>query len=339
MNKVLIIGGTGTISTPIVNLLNKEKEVELTILNRGNHNEGLDSKIQLLKGDIRNNPKEVEAVLKGLTFDCVVNFVLFDEHDAKINYELFKDRTKQFIFISTNVVLDHATQCLINEESEVGNKISAYGQGKARAEAYLLDQTNFPLTIVRPTQTYSEHRIPLSVKGKSAWSVIDRMLKGKEVIVHGDGQSVWASTHADDFARFFVQLVGNENVIGETIQIINPQPHTWDQVYQTLATYLGVEYKPVYISSYLLAQSQQYNWVGSILGDKHFSNLFDVSKLKSIDPHFEFEISIEQGLKKYLEYMQEHPEQKVVDDEFDQWCDETIQLYKELSQQLGERIK
>lgn len=340
MKKVLMIGGTGTISMPITKQLAANSDIELYVLNRGNKNKDLPSEIISLIGDI-NDIEHTKKMLESHTFDCVMNFIIMNVDQAKASIELFKDKAKQFIFISTVCVLDHEGSCIISEKSKVGNAYSLYGQTKAKCEKLFFqakEEIGFPVTIVRPTQTYSEARIPLSVKGKHCWPVVKRMIEGKEVIVHGDGQSVWASTHADDFVNGFINLVGNPVTIGEIYQIMNPQPHTWDMVYQTLAKMLQVEYKPVYITTDILRLSKTYDFEGSIQGDKRWSNLFDFTKIKTISPDFTCAIDIEKGLRMYLEYMDAHPEQKIEEPAFDLWCDHVIAQYKKVLHNLKDEL-
>lgn len=335
MKKILIIGGTGTISSPITEML-AEKNYDVTVLNRGKNNVGLPGNVKKLPGDITETEK-MRELFKDAAYDSVINFIVWNEQDAKNNVAIFKGKTKQFIYISTVCVLNHEYTCLIDEETEKGNYYSDYGAAKSAAEDVFLQaekNDNFPITIVRPTQTYSNHRIPLSVKGKGCWSVVSRMLRNKEVIIHGDGQSVWASTHASDFAKGFCPIVGNEQTLGETYQVMNPESHTWDMVYQTLAKLLNVDYRPVYIGTDLLKASKTYDFMGSIQGDKRWSNIFSIEKLKGINPDFTCEVGLEEGLRRYIEYMEAHPEMKVEEPEFDAWCDQTIERYKKFTQEF-----
>lgn len=340
MKKVLMIGGTGTISSSVTETLAKDNEVDLYILNRGNNNQNLPENISFIKGDI-SKLDDMKEIMKDQNFDCVINFIVWNEADAKKNIEIFKDKTKQFIYVSTVCVLKPEIDCNTNETSAKGNAYSNYGQAKEEAERTFLEAREaigFPITIVRPTQTYSKNRIPLSVKGKGCWPVISRMIQGKEVIIHGDGQSVWASTHADDFAPYFCKLVCDESGIGEIYQIMNPEPHTWDMIYQELAKLLKVEYKPVYIGTDLLRMSKTYDFEGSMQGDKRWSKIFDISKIKCKHPDYTCKISYREGLNMYLEYMEAHPELKIEEPEFDKWCDKTIRLYKEMKAGFADRI-
>jgi nucleoside-diphosphate-sugar epimerase len=347
--RVLIIGGTGTISTPITHKLDSDPGVELFVLNRGKQvssaakhspaNKDFNN-TTFLTADA-NDLEQFKAAVADLEFNCVINFVIYQPEIAQQNIDIFRGKTKQFIFISTVAALNREYDCVINESTPYGNRFSEYGQGKAACERVFLKaarEEGFPVTIVRPTQTYSEDRIPLSVKGKSYWSVVQRMLDGKEVIVHGDGQSVWASTHAKDFAKGFIPLIGKEEAIGEIYQIMNTQPHTFDRVYQILAGELGVEYKPVYIPSDVLAHSKQYDFLTSIQGDKRNSCIFDCSKIEAVVPEFKCDIDLEEGLKLYLKFMDAHPHLKTTDPEFDAWCDRVIAEYKASLKGLIEHI-
>ncbi|WP_313511011.1 NAD-dependent epimerase/dehydratase family protein [Enterococcus sp.] len=330
MKRILIIGGTGTISWPITKKLAENPDNQVYVFNRGNKNALLPEGITFIKGDITDT-KAMAQLFAGYSFDCVINFIIWNAKDAADNIALFTGKTKQFVFISTVAVLDHETTCLINEESPIGNRYSPYGQNKAAAEACFLtayETDGFPVTIIRPTQTYAKDRIPLSIKGSNCWGVVQRMIEGKEVIIHGEGQSIWASTHAEDFAEGFVPIIEQRALIGSVCQIMNPATHTWDMLYQTLADLLGVAFRPVYIPTDLLRHGTTYDFEQSIQGDKRWSNLFDISRLKTIVPDFEPQISLEEGLRRYLAYMADHPELKQADAHFDQWCDQVINEYR-----------
>ncbi len=341
MKKVLVIGGTGTISTPVTMALANDPDVELYILNRGKRRDPFPESVRRLTGDIRNDPEGVKKLLEGREFDSVIDFIIMNIDEAKARYQLFREKTRQFIFISTVCVLDHSTSCNVDETMAYGNRYYQYGRDKEACEKFFLEkyeEEGFPVTIVRPTQTYSDGRYPLSVKGKSYWSVASRMLAGKEVIVHGDGQGVWACTHADDFAKLFTPLVCRKQTIGEIYQIMDPEPCTWDMIYEALADALGVEYKPVYISEYLLDASKTYDLRSTMHGDKHFSCIFDISKVREFCPDAVFNIDIRKGAQIFVGYMNAHPEEKKEDPDFDRWCDETIRRYKEFAGKFTEGI-
>ncbi len=340
MKNVLIIGANGYISSFLTSLLLQEKNVKLYCLQRRNKPEDYNEGAEVFLADVRSEEEKVKEWLSDKYFDSVIDFTIYRKEDAESSVRLFKGKTAQFIFISTVVVQNHSLNCYMDESVPYGNPYSHYGRYKEECEHYFLDeyQNGFPITIVRPSQTYSKDKIPLSIKGKNCWSVISRMLKGKEVILHGDGQSVWTNTHALDFAHLISPLVGSPATIGEIYQVMNPEFVTWDMMYASLAEVLGVEYKPVYISTYLLDASTKYYWRETIHGDKHFSCIYNTAKLKALNPDYKCQISIKEGYRLYMEYMKAHPEKQVEDPEFDAWCDSVIDAYHKLSEEFKQVV-
>lgn len=338
--KVLMIGGTGTISSSITKALSQREDVELYLLNRGNNNKNLPENIKVLIGDI-NDEEKVRELIKDYHFDVVCNFLVYSHKQAEANIRLFKDNTKQFVFISTAVVYNREKAVVLNEESEKYNSFSQYGREKLLCEEIFLNaykDPGVPITIIRPTQTYDDKRIPLSVKGKGCYPVIKRIKEGKEVIIHGDGTSTWVCTHSDDFAKAFIRLLGNKETINNVYQITSDEIVDWNIIYSIIAEELGVDLKPVYIPTDILAKSKKYDLAGSIQGDKRYSVVFDNSKLKTLVPDFKPSISIREGIKRYLDNLEKDKSLQVHEPDFDIWCDEVIKKYKEVSRLMEEVI-
>ena len=340
MKKILLIGGTGTISSPVARFLSEDPDTELYMLNRGKRSDTLGCHVHRLIGDA-NDEEGLKKLLEGYSFDTVINFILYRKSQAEMMVRLFAGRVSQFIFISTNVALNHETTVNVDESLPLGNDYSAYGAAKAECEAYFMQvyrEQGFPVTIVRPTQTYSDHRLPLSVKPGGYWPVISRIMRDKEVIVHGDGEGVWAGTHADDFARNFIGLIGNEKTIGEAYQIVNPEPYTWNNLYHALGEAMGKEVHIVHIPTQMLALSKKYGFDQSIRGDKYYSNIFDLSKLERVTGKTEFRISMKDGVRMYLEYMDAHPELMPNPPGAPRACasaDHAVETYRKCLEQFG----
>lgn len=320
--KILIIGGTGTISSPITKLLSQDQNIELHVLNRGNK-ELPTGAIQQI-GDF--NDKEVMEKLALNNYDVVINFLVFTPDQAKQEIEVFTDKVKQYIFISTCATYNHDTAVVIDESHSQYNQHSRYGQAKAACEKLYLE-SKLPVTIVRPSQTYNGDRIPLSIKGKGCYSVIDRILNDKPVIIHGDGKSTWQATHSEDFARAFVSLIGQEKSIGEAYHIINEEIVNWDIIYNYLYELLDKKPNIIHLPTDLLAGSKTYPLYETIKGDKQYSVVYNSNKIREFAPDFKFEISIQKGLNNYLEYLEKNPNKKIVDDDFNEWCDSLINKY------------
>lgn len=326
--KILFIGGTGTISTAITKQLAESNEHQLYLINRGNRNHILSENVHILQADI-NNEEEVAAKIKELEFDVVADFIAFVPSQLERDYRLFRNKTKQFIFISSaSAYQKPLSDYCITESTPLANPYWEYSRNKIACEEYLMKlyrEEGFPVTLVRPSHTYNERSVPLGVHGdKGSWQVIKRMLEGKPVIIHGDGTSLWTMTHNSDFAKGFIGLMGNIHAIGEAVQITSDESLTWNQIYQCIASSLGVELKPYYVPSGFLDEVGSYDFKGGLIGDKANSVVFNNSKLKRLVPGFVATKRFDQGIHETLQYVLAHEECQVEDEEFDQWCDRVI---------------
>jgi len=334
--KILFIGGTGTISMAITKRILNEGIHELYLLNRGNRNIGLDG-IKEINVDINGDINLVKEKLKGLSFDCVCDFIIFHMDQAKRDYELFKDITKQFIFISSaSAYKKPVDNFIINESTPLENPYWQYSRDKKAIEEFFLDKyktEGFPITIVRPSHTYDERSVPLGVHGsKGSYQVVKRMLENKPVIIHGDGESLWVMTNNYDFAKLFVPLIGNSKAIGEAYQITGDEVLTWNNIYKYIASALNVELKPYYVSSKLLADLGDFE--GTLIGDKANSVIFDNRKVKEFNPNFKQEILFKDGIKKTIDYVLSHKECQIEDKEFDEFCDKLIEKLEKIKEEF-----
>ncbi len=325
--KVLLIGGTGTISSAITRLL-AEKGEEVWLLNRGSRNEELPDNVRIITADI-NNEAETAEKIKDVNFDAVCEFIGFVPSHIERDYRLFSGKTKQYIYISSaSAYQKPLSDCRITESTPLANPYWQYSRDKIACEELLIKlyrENSFPITIVRPSHTYCERSVPLGVHGSNgSWQVIKRMMEGKPVIIHGDGTSLWTMTHNSDFAKAFVGLVGNIHAIGEAYHITSDESLTWNQIYTTIADCLEVKLKPYYVPSDFLSQTSNYDFLGSLIGDKANSVIFDNSKIKRAVPGFTATVRFDQGIKQTIDYIMKHEEFQTDDEEFDKWCDNII---------------
>ena len=330
--KALFIGGTGTISMAIVRRLAEDPLWDVWVLNRGMRRSVLPEGVHQIIADIKNE-EETEKALGDMTFDVVCEFIGFTAGDVERDWRIFKGRTRQYIYTSSASAYNKpAAGYRITEGTALANPYWAYSRNKAAAEAFLMkkyQEEGFPVTIVRPSHTYDEHRIPVGLHGKNgSWQVIKRMLDGKPVIIHGDGSSLWTVTFNTDFAVGYTGLMGNRQAIGEAFQITSDETLTWDQIYGTVADALGVPLKAYHVSSEFLAavgEPYGYDFRGGLLGDKAVSVVFENEKLKSLVPEMTTRVPFCRGVRIALDYILAHPEEcQKEDPEFDAWCDRVI---------------
>ena len=335
-SKALFIGGTGTISTAIVEELSKKDEWEVWLLNRGNRAAEVPANVHQILCDI-SDEEDTAKKLSGMQFDVVSEFIGFTPEQVERDYRLFKGKTKQYIFISSASAYNKpAASYVITEGTTLSNPHWEYSRNKIACEEFLFKkyrEENFPVTIVRPSHTYDKRNVPLGVHGKKGfYQVIKRMKEGKPVIIQGDGTSLWHLTFNKDFATGFIGLMMNRHAIGEAFQITGDEVLSWNQIYQTIADALGVELKSYHVASdYLSAVGDKlgFDFEGSLTGDKSVSVVFDNSKLKRLVPQMQTTVPFNQGVRIALDYVLSHPECQVEDQEFDVWCDKVILALEE----------
>lgn len=320
--KVLFIGGTGNISSAVSRLA-VAQGIDLYHLNRGQTVGSIDG-VHTLRGDI-HSPDEITRLIEGHRWDAVVNWIAFRPEEIDRDLKLFSGRTRQYIFISSaSVYQKPPSSPIITESTPLGNPFWDYSRDKIACEDLLLHahrSSCFPVTIVRPSLTY-DTVIPLAIGGWTDYTIIDRLRKGKPVVVPGDGTSLWTVTHSSDFAVGFVGLLGNEQAIGQAFHITSDEVLTWNQIYQATAAAAESEAKLVHIPSEAIAQICEkigQGWIrGSLWGDKSWSLIFDNSKIKRFVPDFVASTRYAQGIQRTIAWFEADPGRcKLQDDKTD----------------------
>lgn len=337
--KALFIGGTGTISSAITNLVAQTPGWELYLINRGNRNNELPANVKTIIVDINDEDRVADSI-KDLQFDVVCDFIGFVTSQLERDYRLFKGKTRQFMYISSaSAYQKPLSSPYIVEGTPLCNPYWQYSRNKIACEELLTRwyrEEGFPITIIRPSHTYCERGIPVALHGdKGSWQVLKRMLDGKPVIIPGDGTTLWTVTHNSDFAKAFVGLMGNKHAIGETFHITSDENLTWNQIHEIVAQALGVQLKPYHVASDLLSEVlKQYDMEGNLIGDKSNTVIFDNTKVKRAVPGFVCTTRFDQGARLAVEHILKHPELQVEDPEFDAWCDRIISALEQAKQSL-----
>ncbi len=325
--KVLFIGGTGLISEAVSKLA-IARGIELYLFNRGKRDGFVPDGAKVITGDIRD-AHAAAAALEGHVFDVVVDWIAFTPEHVSVDIELFRGRTKQYIFISSASAYQKPPKHYIitEEATPLENRYWQYSRDKIACEQLLLEEqaeAGFPVTIVRPSFTYGDTMIPAALNSwPHPWSLIARMREGRPVIVHGDGSSLWTMTHNTDFAKGFVGLLGREEAIGQAYHITSDEVLTWNQIYEAIGEAAGVEPKLVHISTDFLV-SHDPDLEGGLLGDKSVTSVFDNSKIKSLVPEFEATLSFAEGIKRTVAWFEAHPERCSVDEAWNEQMDSII---------------
>jgi nucleoside-diphosphate-sugar epimerase len=324
--KVLFIGGTGFISTAVSQMA-VAKGIKLYHLNRGQR-KAAPPGVTSLTADI-HDPKSLSAALEGQQFDVVVDWIAYTPQDLERDLALFQGKIKQFIFISSaSAYQKPPTHPIITESTPLYNPYWQYSRNKIACEEMLIHayrQDGFPVTIVRPSLTY-DTQLPVAIGGWGCYTLPDRMKRGQPIIVHGDGSSLWVVTHAEDFARGFIGLLGSEQALGHAFHITSDEVLTWNQIYEIIAGALGVEAHIVHIASDFIAKVEP-QMEGSLLGDKSWSVIFDNRKIKAFVPGFQAVIPFREGIRRTLAWFDADEKRRWVNPEVNAQMEHILAAY------------
>jgi nucleoside-diphosphate-sugar epimerase len=318
--KILFIGGSGNISlASSLRLL--EQGHELWLLNRSGHCAELIG-AHYIQADI-NDAAQVKSQLQDHQWDVVVNWIAFTKNDVARDVALFTAKTQQYVFISSaSCYQNPGPSPIITEKTPLANPLWQYSRDKIAAEEYLLaayKQADFPVTIVRPSHTYARV-IPLTIGGWTEYTAVARMKAGKPIVVQGDGYSLWTLTHADDFAVGFCGLLGNPLTTGEDYHITSDKFLSWNEIYQQTAAAVGVEAKIVHVTSDKICTLDN-DYTGSLLGDKSVSAIFDNSKIRSIVPEFNPQITYAKGIQQVINWFEADKARQIINPKTDAFID------------------
>jgi|CXWL01.1.fsa_nt_gi nucleoside-diphosphate-sugar epimerase len=330
--KLLFIGGTGLISSACSELA-VERGHELFLLNRSSSTKyPAPEHATVLEADIHADSAPLSALLAGHRFDAVVDFIAFSPQDIERDLSLFRDKTDQFVFISSASAYQKPVKnYLITEETPLENPFWEYSQNKIACENLLMEEyraNGFPVTVIRPSHTYGPSQIPFAVGSwLHPWTLVNRMKQGKPVIVPGDGTSLWVLTWNEDFAVGLLGLLGNKKAIGEAFQITSDEVLSWNQIYLEAYQALGQTPNVIHIPSDFIARFDEHA-VGSLIGDKSNSVVFDNSKIKRFVPEYDCKVKWSEGLRRSLAWFEAHPQFQTIDGESNQLWDKIISAYE-----------
>lgn len=322
--KILFIGGTGVISSACSELC-IERGFELYLLNRSRSFRTPPPKAKIINADIRD-VQSVKTILTGEKYDVVVDWIAFTEENVRHDYELFRDKTDQYIFISSASAYHKPPLKLpITETVPLHNPFWDYSRRKIDCENFLMKayrENIFPVTICRPSHTYDKTKLPLY----GGYTVLHRIKHGEQIIIHGDGNTLWTLTNAKDFAKGFIGLLGNSKTIGEAYHITSDETLTWNQIAETIALEAGYELKITYLPAEFISKYDS-EWGYNLFGDKGYDTVFDNSKIKSIVPDLKTSIPYSEGVKEIIEWYSQ-TENQIVNSELNTIMDKMIDDFK-----------
>lgn len=335
--KYLIIGGTGLISTSITRFL-LEKGEEVTLYNRGKSEARFPNGTRRIYGDRKDYPAFERQIAEASKSDCVIDMICFLPEEAESAVRAFQGRTGHFIFCSTVDVYNKPANRLPYREDEPRSGITGYGRNKVKCEDILLrahEHGAFPVTTIRPAATYGEGGSIIHTFGWST-TYLDRIRKGKPVVVHGDGNSLWVMCHVDDVARAFITAAGNPAAFGHSYHTTGEEWLTWNRYQQCVAEALNAPPpKIVHIPSDLLDKVAPRR-SGITVYNFQYNNIFDNSAAKR-DLDFQYTVPFVEGAKRTIAWLEERD--RIANSDEDPFDDRLIAAWEKLGAGMAEEVK
>ena len=331
--RILLIGGTGCISGDIAALAARKGGIELHLLNRGSRPQFVPEGARCTQADI-TRPDEVRAKLQGMSFDVVADFLSYGVEQLESNLETFRGRCGQYIFISSAAVYrtKSPAEIITEDRTIVGNTLWSYARNKILCERRLQaehERRGLDFTIVRPAFTYNRLRIlhPVGPGHQThSWTIANRILQGKPLLMHDDGKALCTVTHTEDFAKAFLGLCGNPAALGEAFHITSDEYLTWNRVAELVGDALGRKPRLCHVPAHDLGFA-----LGGDFGEKliHFSGnaILDSSKVRALVPEFVCETRFSEGIRRTIQFYLDNPEFQVIHEEFDRKMDEIAEAH------------
>lgn len=324
--KVLIVGGTGVISTAVVNEAINQN-IDLTCINRGNnYGQKSSEEAKTLHFDARDL-KVAQQHLRGLKYDVIVDFICYNLEHLKKSLELFHDKCKQYIFVSTDSVYKLKKDGQYSEECEQSNPEWAYSYEKAECEKYLVDYcrtNNLIYTIVRPSITYGNTRIPYGLMPLYGYhyTLIERIKAGKPIVTWNNGQNYQTIMRVEDFASVMVGLWGNAKAYNQAVGICG-DAYKWSDVLDSIEKQIGI--KTLRIDVPIDSMIKLYpKKRGEILIDRAEDHIVSNKKMKELVPSYKKKFGLDEGIKKTIEFYESNNYVLGIDYKYDGQLDKLV---------------
>lgn len=341
--RVLFIGGTGLISSAVTPLV-IERGHDLTLVTRGMSAKAtVPASASTIVADALNAEEFRAAITADVAthgrYDVVVQWIGFSPDHISADIDTFDGLTDQYVFISSaSAYLTPPQHYIVREDTTpLHNPYWQYSRDKAESERRLrvaYDERGFPFTVVRPSHTYGYADVPMAINSwVHPWTMVDRLISGRKVLMPGDGTSVWTLTDHRDFAYAFAGLLGHSGAIGEEFHITSDDVLSWNQIHQIVAQAVNVSAEQLhdqtlFIPSEILARFDREAFEGPLLGDKANAGVFDNSKVMSLVPDYAPQHRFERSIHESIVWFMDKPERRAIDTQADALWDRVAERYE-----------
>ena len=302
--RVLVIGGTGNISTGVVAAL-LERDHQVVLFNRGQRPDLPPTGVQVIHGD-RQAREDFEGRLRAEKFDAVIDMISFDPDDAASALRAFRGRVDHFVHCSTVLTYGPPFDGINLDETAPLNGSSPYALGKTAADALLLkayEEDGFRVTILKPSYTYGRGMLGRQVPGYGIW--IDRLRRGKPILSAGDGLNRFQFLSSQDAGVGFAEVLGRSKCFGEVYNLVHQTPMTWDEWHCLVAEALGVTADIVHVAQDTLVAIAPERY-GELSENFGHTQVFSGAKLSRDVPEFQPGPPLIENLAESIAWMDRH---------------------------------
>ena len=331
--KVLVIGGTGLISTPSVDLL-VESGHEAVLFNRGQTAKRFAHDVETVAGD-REDFADFAAKVSQVNADAIIDMITYDPETARNAVEVFGGRVEHYLFCSTVCVYGGPLSKVPADEDEPQTPVSDYGRGKSEAEAVFreaFEQSGFPVTLFRPSHCYGPGQPLLDIWGYNP-CLVNRIREGRPIIVPGDGYGLWQPGYIGDMAKGFVGALGRDATKGKAYNIVGDETMDWRTFHERMARAIGCEAEIIGMTTPQIVAGAGEGDTSMLLEIFQYHAAYFNTQLKQDVPEFTDLVPWEEGVRRTVEWMDEADVHKPCDDQ--PWLDALTEKAKAFEKSLA----
>lgn len=303
--RILVLGGTGLISTAIVRKLLADGH-EPILYNRGATPSRIGRDVETIVGD-RDDFDDFAEKAGAVDCDAVIDMITFDAATARNNVDVFGGKIGHYLFCSTVCVYGGRLSTIPATEEEPHRPVSEYGAHKSAAEEVFMEahrKLAFPVTIFRPSHCYGPGQPLLDIWGYNP-CLVNRLRQGLPILLAGDGYGLWQPGHIDDMAKGFAGALAHKETLGQAYNLVGDEIMDWRGYIERMAAAIGCEARIVCRTTSKIVMGSPKDKVDMLVEIFQYHAAYTNAKLKAHVPEFTGLKRWEDGVRETVAWMDE----------------------------------